>query len=191
MISSNYNSKDHGTSRSCQIKNTREREREFKHIATGTYPQPRGWTTPSSSWRAPGWWRWPPVRDPPYGRVPEQGPDWFLVATEARGCGTPDLLCSPMFLGYMDIYIGERSRSGEPTRVGRAPRGVGRASLPCGLLASFLTSTPSPLDHVCSKNNSPEGFFPFDIRFLRNTEIGKKTAIWAGPPVNRLVPKIM
>ena len=31
----------------------------------------------------------------------------------------------------------------------------------------------------------------FDILFLRNTEIGKKTAIWAGPPVNRLVPKII
>ena len=30
---------------------------------------------------------------------------------------------------------------------------------------------------------------PFDIPFLRNTEIGKKTAIWAGPPVSKLVPK--
>ena len=30
---------------------------------------------------------------------------------------------------------------------------------------------------------------PFDIPFLRNTEIGKKTAIWAGPPVSTLVPK--
>ena len=29
--------------------------------------------------------------DPPSGRVPEQGPDWFLVATEACGGGTPDL----------------------------------------------------------------------------------------------------
>ena len=36
------------------ISRTREREREIKHIATGTYPQPRGRTTPSSSWRAPG-----------------------------------------------------------------------------------------------------------------------------------------
>ena len=32
---------------------------------------------------------------------------------------------------------------------------------------------------------------PFDIPFLRNTEIGKKTTIWVGPPVNRLVPKII
>src|SRR5215216_1229099 len=29
---------------------SRSREREIKHIATGTNPQPRGWTTPSSSW---------------------------------------------------------------------------------------------------------------------------------------------
>ena len=28
---------------------------------------------------------------PPSGRVPEQGPDLFLVATEACGDGTPDL----------------------------------------------------------------------------------------------------
>ena len=31
----------------------------------------------------------------------------------------------------------------------------------------------------------------FDIPFLRNTEIGKKTAIQAGPPVSRLVPKMI
>ena len=29
--------------------------------------------------------------DPPSGRVPEQGPDWLLVAIEACGGGTPDL----------------------------------------------------------------------------------------------------
>ena len=29
--------------------------------------------------------------DPPSGRVPGQGPDWFFVATEACGGGTPDL----------------------------------------------------------------------------------------------------
>ena len=30
------------------------------------------------------------MKDPTSGRVPEQGPDWFLVATEACGDGTPD-----------------------------------------------------------------------------------------------------
>ena len=29
--------------------------------------------------------------DPPSGRVPEQGPNWFLVATKARGGGTPNI----------------------------------------------------------------------------------------------------
>ena len=53
------------------ISRTREREREIKHIATSTYSQPRGWTTPSSSWRPPGWWRWPPVMISPSDRVPE------------------------------------------------------------------------------------------------------------------------
>ena len=101
----------------------------------------------------------------PSGRVPEQGPDWFLVATEACGGGTPDLLCSLMFLGYMDINRRKKSVRGAT----RGPRGWGRAqggrraSLPRGLLSCFLTSTPSPLDHVCSKNNSPEGFILFGL----------------------------
>ena len=61
----------------------------------------------------------------PSGRVPEQGPDWFLVATEAYGGGTPHLLFSWMFPGIW-TYIGERSRSGEPRGAhegGGAPRG--------------------------------------------------------------------
>ena len=33
---------------------SRTRERVIEHIATGTNPQPRGWTTPSSSWWPPG-----------------------------------------------------------------------------------------------------------------------------------------
>ena len=32
---------------------------------------------------------------------------------------------------------------------------------------------------------------PFDILFLRNSEIGKKQQFWVGPPVSRLVPKII
>ena len=36
------------------------------------------------------------------------GLDWFSVATEASGGGTPDLLCSPIVLGYMDIYRQKR-----------------------------------------------------------------------------------
>ena len=32
---------------------------------------------------------------------------------------------------------------------------------------------------------------PFDIPFLRDPKTGKKQQFWAGPPVNRLVPKII
>ena len=38
----------------------------------------------------------------PSDRVPEQGPDWFLVATEACGGGTPDL----GFFSGVSIFIG-------------------------------------------------------------------------------------
>ena len=68
------------------------------------------------------------------------------------------------------VYIGERSRSVE---LRGAHEGGGRASLPHARLVVSLTSTPSLLDCVCSKNDPREGFIPFDIPFLRNTEIGK------------------
>lgn len=40
--------------------------------------------------------------DSPSGRVPERAPDWFLVAIEACGGGTPDL---GFFLG-VSVFIG-------------------------------------------------------------------------------------
>ena len=54
----------------------------------------------------------------------------------------------------------------------RGPRGWGRAqggrraSLPRGHLEASLTSTPSLLDHVRSKNNFSEGFIPFGLRLI-------------------------
>ena len=72
-----------------------------------------------------------------------------------------------------------------------AHEGGGRALLPRDRLAEFQTSTPSLMDCVCSKKDHCEGFIPFGIPFLQNTEIGKKTAICTGPSVNRLVPKII
>ena len=52
------------------------------------------------------------------------GLDWFLVATEACGGGTPNLFCPPKVLGYMDKYIGGINTSGEPRG---AHEGGGRA----------------------------------------------------------------
>ena len=54
------------------------------------------------------------------------GLDWFSVAMEASGGGTPDLLCSRMFLGYMGIYGRKKDVGGPPGR----PRGRGRARPP-------------------------------------------------------------
>ena len=51
------------------------------------------------------------------------GLDWFSVATEASGGGTPDLFCSPKFLGYMGIYGRKKYVGGPPGY----PRGRGRA----------------------------------------------------------------
>ena len=124
------------------------------------------------------------------------GLDWFSVATEASGGGNSDLFCSSMFLGYMDIYRRKKSVRGatrDPRGSGRA-QGGRRASLPCGHLEASLTSTPSLQDHVCSKNHAPEGFILFGLRLIflffeiRNRQ---KTAIRAGPPVSRLVPKMI
>ena len=71
------------------------------------------------------------MRDPPSGRVPEQGPDWFLVATEACGGGTADLGFVLGVLGYVDLYRRKKSVRGalRGPREGRARLG-GRVRLP-------------------------------------------------------------
>ena len=62
----------------------------------------------------------------PSGRVPEQGPDWFLLSTKAYGGGTPDLGSVLEVLGYKSIY-GCRGYVGGATG---APRGRGWARPP-------------------------------------------------------------
>ena len=51
------------------------------------------------------------------------GLDWLSVAMEASGGGIPDLLCSRMFLGYMEIYRRKKYVRGAT----RAHKGGGRA----------------------------------------------------------------
>ena len=69
------------------------------------------------------------MRDPASVRVPEQGPDWVLVATEACGSGTPDLSSFLMFLGYMEIYRGPRDRGTPSSRGGGTPTLVASSKL--------------------------------------------------------------
>ena len=77
--------------------------------------------------------------------------------------------------------------------IGGAPYRGGRTLHPRGRLGCFLACTPSPLDHVRSENHVPKGFIPFGLRliFLFFEILRQKIAIWAGPPVSRLVPKMI
>ena len=66
--------------------------------------------------------------DLPSGWVPEQGPDWLLVAREACGGGTPDLgyfLEVSVFIGFFGVGLTSGGVSGLSMRQGPTPRGVG------------------------------------------------------------------
>ena len=137
------------------------------------------------------------MMDPPSGRVPGRAPERFLVATEACGGGTPDLSSPWMFLGYVGLYrrkksVGRCSRG--PRDTGALPTGGGRPPISwsprvCSDLNSTSPGWYSSKKSRCRRFHSV--WTPFDIPFLRNTEKGNKTAIRAGPPVSRLVPKII
>ena len=131
----------------------------------------------------------------PSGRTPATAPRWDLMDTEGYGGGNISLVAPWMFSGYVGLYrrkkyVGGRPRG--PRDRGARPIGEG-ALLSRGGLGCLLTCTPSPLDHFHSKKSRSRRFHsvwtPFDIPFLQNTEIGKKTAIRVEPSVSRLVPK--
>ena len=90
---------------------------------------------------------------------PQDGISWVqkVVAVEIGFRGAPGCLRGVW------IYIGGRSRSVEQRG---AHEGGGHAPLPRGRLVDCLTSTPSPLDHVCSKNHVPRGFIPFGLHLI-------------------------
>ena len=61
---------------------------------------------------------------PPSGRVPERGLDWFSVATEAFGGGTPDLgffLEVSVFIGIFGVGAKQRGATGRPRDRGARP----------------------------------------------------------------------
>ena len=94
------------------------------------------------------------MRVPPLRQGAGTGLDWLSVATEASGGGTPDLLCSLMFLGYMELYRRKKYVRGDTRgpRGWRARPGGGRAPLPRGLLETSLTCTSSLLGFFPSKS---------------------------------------
>ena len=81
------------------------------------------------------------MRDPPFGRVPEQGPDWFLVATEACGGGTPDLgyiLEVSAFIGIFGIGLTSGGGLRVVHEIGGRAQGVGHIPHPRGRTETLL-----------------------------------------------------
>ena len=109
----------------------------------------------------------PSVVDSPSGRVPAKAPRWDLADTEGYGGGNCVLLAPWMFSGYVGIYRRKKYVGGRP----RGPRDRGARPIVGGLpsrgrLGCFLNCTPSPLDHVRSKNHASEGFIPFGLHLI-------------------------
>ena len=107
------------------------------------------------------------------------------------------------FVGSLDIFgvrgdiyeeeVGRWSYEG-PTRVGGAPRGWARLPAswpPCSFLDVHSKSSGSRSFRKSRPRRFHSVWTPFDILFLRNPKIGKRQQFLAGPPVNRLVPKII
>ena len=107
--------------------------------------------------------------DSPSSGVPTKAPRWDLVDIEGYGGGNSFfVVASDVFgvHGYMEEEEVGRWTPEGPTRVGGVPTCRGRAGHPRGRLLCGLTSTPSPLDRVCSKKIAPEGFIPFGLRLI-------------------------
>ena len=86
-----------------------------------------------------------------------------------------------------ESWSGSQEATEVATRAGAPP-----ASWPPWNFPDF--SSTYPRSHSFQKSRSRRFhsiWTPFDIPFLRNTETDNKTAIWVGPPVNRLVRKVI
>ena len=134
--------------------------------------------------------------DSPSGGAPAKATRWDLADTEGCGGGIRFSWCSWMFGGTW-IYIGGRSTSmgargahetgGVPYRGAHPP-----ISWEPRLLLDLHSKSSGSRSFQKSRSRRFHSVWTlFDIPFLRNTEIGKKTAIWVGPPVSRLVPKMI
>ena len=75
--------------------------------------------------------------------------------------------------------------------VGGRPRGGGHAPHPRGHPYLPWRALQVPWVAFLPKITSPVDFILFWLRLIFHTEIGIKQQIWARPPVNRLVPKVI
>ena len=129
--------------------------------------------------------------DAPSSGAPEQAPRWDLVGTE--GCGGGIRFLAPYLIvwGYVGIYRRKEYVGGATG----GPRGCwARPPTSWPPLLCLDVGSKSPGSCLLRKSRSRRFhsvWTPFDIPFLRNPKTGKKQQFWAGPPVNRLVPKII
>ena len=135
--------------------------------------------------------------DSPSDGAPVKAPRWDLADTEGYGGGNSSSWSPLMFSGYVGMYrrkkyVGGRSRG--PGERRRAQEGWARPpiSWPLRLLLDLHSKSSGSRSFQKSRSRRFHSVWtPFDIPFLQNTEIGKKTAIRARPPVSRLVPKMI
>lgn len=126
------------------------REREIERIATSTYPQPRGWTTPSSSWPPSGWWRWPPEMVPLSGRVLKRLQMGF---SSIQSVAEAERKFPVYFWGFLYIYQGTLNGATWTPQAIRARPGGGRALLTCGPQVAPLWWFFAPIFLICSIQN--------------------------------------
>ena len=134
--------------------------------------------------------------DSPSGGAPSKAPRWDLVDTEGYGGGNCVSGAPWMFSGYVGLYRRKKYVGGRPRGLrgwwGRPIGGRPTLSWPPRLLFDLHSKSPRSRSFQKSRFRRFHSVWtPFDIPLLRNTEIGKKTAIRAGPPVSRLVPKMI
>ena len=118
--------------------------------------------------------------DSPSGGAPTKAPRWDLADTEGYGGGNCVSGAPWMFSGYVGLYRRKKYVGGRP----RGPRDRGRAQE--GWARPPISWPPRLLLDLHSKSSGSRSFqksrsrrfhsvwTPFDIPFLRNTEIGKK-----------------
>ena len=131
----------------------------------------------------------------PSGGAPEKAPRWDLLSIEGCGSGIRFSWCSWMFGGYVDIYRRKEyvgGATGGPRGWRARLVGVGAPPTSWPPLLCLDVGSKSPGSYSLRKSRSRRFhsvWTPFDIPFLRNPKTGRKQQFWAGPPVNRLVPK--
>jgi hypothetical protein len=120
----------------------------------------------------------------PSGRVPERALDWFFVATEACGGGTPDLGSILEALGFTgSVGVGDKSRG--PTRrrqgwggaLGGGPSTLVVAS---GLFSEIFSFQYFLYFPKIFSVDFQVNWIPFDIPFLRSSKTRKKQKLALG-----------